>query len=58
MNIVTSEELDIQMTNVLGEIILSQKLHPGTTSIDVRGLSSGIYLIQSNKGKSVKFIRE
>ncbi|MCX6296677.1 MAG: T9SS type A sorting domain-containing protein [Bacteroidetes bacterium] len=43
----TNENLELQITNVLGESVLFQKINKGKTEINLADLSTGIYFIQS-----------
>lgn len=52
------EDATINLVNALGETIATQKLNAGNNSIDVSGLASGIYFLQSEKNGTVKFVKE
>jgi len=56
------QRLEVNITNLLGEIILFETFHSNfTTEIDVSGLSAGIYFItmkSGNKFITQKFIKE
>ena len=52
------ESMEIQVVSVLGEVVLSQKLNPGSNSVSVEHLTSGVYVIKTNLGESLKFIRK
>ena len=57
----TTTDLDIQVYNLLGKLVLETKASNSNTTIDVSNLNSGVYLIKLNsKNKSVtkKLIRQ
>ncbi|MCO6495579.1 MAG: hypothetical protein J5I91_07875 [Bacteroidetes bacterium] len=49
---------EIFIYNTLGTIVHTQKVNFGTNAIDVRGLSSGVYLIKTSSGVISKFVKE
>lgn len=57
-NNIDSENTIITIVNILGETVGTQQLHAGNNTIDVSGLNSGIYFIQSDKSAAVKFVKE
>ena len=58
LNIEVKEQTQISITNVLGDIVLSQAIN-GLSKIDVSNLKSGVYFIQdSTSGQAIKFIKE
>jgi hypothetical protein len=58
LNIEVKEQAQISITNVLGDVVLTQTIN-GLSKIDVSNLTSGVYFIQDSKsGKAVKFIKE
>ena len=57
----TSSDLDIQIFNLLGKLVLETKVSNTNTSIDVSSLNSGVYLIKlnsDNKSVTKKLIRQ
>lgn len=58
LNINIEENTNIQIVDVLGNTIASHELCNGSNSIDISSLTAGIYLIQTDKGESIKFIKE
>ncbi len=58
LNIEVKEQTQISITNVLGDIVLTQTIN-GLSKIDVSNLTSGVYFIQDSKsGQANKFIKE
>jgi|GEM_PF-5163818 len=58
LNIETREPATVKIHNVLGVMVATHKLNAGNNSIDVSGLTNGVYLISNEKGNILKFIRE
>lgn len=58
LNIEAKENTKMKILNVLSETVTVQELKTGNNNIDVRHLTSGIYFIHSDKGGTVKFIKE
>jgi len=59
--ITTTTNLDINIYNVLGKLVLAHKITPNDDDVDVSNLSSGIYLVKiKSKNQSVtkKLIRQ
>lgn len=52
------EETQIRILNTIGECVINQKLYNGTNSIDVTNLITGIYFMQTSKGKVIKLIKK
>ena len=50
--------MDMNIVNILGVIVATEKLHPGINNIDVSGLYNGLYFLQTDKGMTVKLIKE
>jgi serine/threonine-protein kinase len=58
LNIEVKEQTQISITNVLGDVVLTQTIN-GLSKIDLSNLTSGVYFIQDSKsGKATKFIKE
>ncbi len=58
LNIEVKEQAQISIINVLGDVVLTQKII-GLSKIDVSNLTSGVYFIQDSKsGQAIKFIKE
>ncbi len=54
----TSVAMDMNIVNILGVTVATEKLHPGINNIDVSGLFNGLYFIHTDKGMTVKLIKE
>jgi hypothetical protein len=56
-----AEKADLVITNVLGEVVLSEKLSQEKTQVNIEQLKNGIYFVeiyQNNSKKTVKLIKE
>lgn len=53
-----STPLNVQIVNVLGAIVATQKLNTGNNTVDVSNLTRGVYFISIANGGAVKFIKE
>lgn len=58
LNIILTQYSSIQIVNLLGEIVYHTKAEAGKAVIDVSQLNSGVYLLQTQNGKSAKFVKE
>lgn len=58
LNIELKEDTYIEIVNLLGKTVATQKLNAGVNSIDVSGLTSGIYFIQTEDGVTEKFVKQ
>jgi thiol-disulfide isomerase/thioredoxin len=45
LTITTKERTQLLLTNTLGETLTNKTLHPGSTQIDLTGLSKGVYYV-------------
>lgn len=52
-----SEDVNVRIYNVSGVLMLSVEASSGSNSINVRGLSDGIYIIRAN-GQSLRFFKK
>lgn len=58
LNIELNENTHIEIINLLGKTVSTQKLNAGINSIDVSGLTSGVYFIQTERGVIEKFVKD
>lgn len=58
LNIYVKENTSITIVNLLGSVISTQQLQTGNNTIDINGLTNGIYFIQNENGGAVKFVKE
>ena len=52
------DDTDVKIIDLAGKTILRQSLKSGSNSIDVAGLSAGMYLIKSATGAHTKFVKK
>ncbi len=52
------EAITISIIDMTGKTILSQVLSPGKNELDVSPLTNGVYVIQSESGVTVKFVKQ
>jgi len=58
LNIELKANTSIQLLNVLGEVIQTQNIQQGISSINVSNLNSGIYFIRTENGVDLKFVKQ
>ncbi len=58
LNIETNSTVNIQILNVLGVVITTEKLQIGNNAIDISNFAKGVHLIRSENGSTMKFIKE
>ena len=52
-----TNESEIKIFDITGKIVITQSLKSGTNTIDVSGLSGGVYIIQTAAGAHSKFVK-
>lgn len=58
LDIEVKEATTINVVNLFGATVYTQKLISGNNSLDVSNLTNGVYFIQSDQGGTVKFVKE
>lgn len=58
LNIGVKEPTSIKIMNVSGATVSTQRLSPGSNSIDVSDLTNGIYFLRTETGATKKFVKE
>ncbi len=51
-------QLPLIITNILGEVVLTEKLSTQHSSLNIQHFNSGIYFLQVGSSKALKFIKE
>lgn len=58
LNLELKSTATIQIVNVMGEVIQTQPVQQGITSMDVSNLTAGIYFIRSETSADLKFVKQ
>lgn len=58
LNLIMNNSATIQVVNLLGETVVTQKAVEGHSTLDVSNLKPGIYFLQSENSKAVRFVKE
>ncbi len=55
---ISNELTTLTITNILGEVVLTEKLSNQHSSLNIQHFNSGIYFLQVGNSKAIKFIKE
>ena len=58
LNIDATESTTIHIVDLLGKTIYTQQLNLGANTIDICSLTNGVYMLQTEKGETIKFVKE
>ena len=58
LNIEAKENTHVKIVNMLGAVVVIQKLSKGNNSINVSDLTNGVYFVSNDKGGVAKFVKE
>lgn len=58
LNVDIKENIAIKIVDVLGKVILTVNSKAGNNTIDVSNLPSGVYVITTETGENLKFVKE